>query len=129
MEGEEQWSKKEGFLGEHWESIPTVTWMPLIFGAHLQAKHPHRRFNDWFFEILIGSKLVLGGYMVWKVKTEGLGSTSCDPNLSWHHFVGISTRIDLWKKCFSRVRRWTMEKHFWKLSQDMHVKKLIKEKT
>jgi hypothetical protein len=63
----------------------------------------------WYMAPFFHTRLVLGseyfpvlwGYLaVWKVKTGGSGSVSCNPDPSWHQLAGTDTRIGPWKKCF-----------------------------
>ncbi len=68
--------------------------------------------------------LVLLGYLVWKVKTNGLRLGSCNLNSSWHQLVGISTWIKPWKIYFARCRIGIVKKYFWKQGKNIYVKKL-----
>jgi hypothetical protein len=72
-------------------------------------------------------KLVLWGYLVWRVKIGGSRLGSCDPNLTWHQLVGTNTRTRSWKKCFATSGIGIVKKYFWKPGNDIYVKTLIKK--
>jgi len=57
---------------------------------------------------------VLWGYPVWRVKTGGSESGSCNPDPSWHQLVGTTTRTRPGKKCFDKsgIGIGTVKKYF-----------------